>query len=149
MQHRLVKSVDAAVDQLQEAVAMLAFLARQDAAGEKRHDGKGDQQRRRHRAQHGNGQTAGELAGAFRQHRQRQEGKQQHERAADNGDRDLAGAINGGLFTLFAHAQVARDVFGHHDAVVHQQAKRDDEARNCQLVERESAPAQHSDAHRE
>ena len=149
MQHRLIEAVDAAVHGLQKAVAMLAFLAWQQAAGQERHDGEADQQRRRHRAQHRHRQASGEPAGAFGQHGERQESKQQHKGAADHRHGDLAGAIDGGLFARLAHAQVAGDVFRHHDAVVHQQAQRDDEARNGQLVEREPAPAQHRHTHGE
>ena len=149
VQHRLIEAVDALVHCLQEGIAVLAFLARQDAAGQERHDGERHEQRRSHRAQHGHRQAACELASAFREHGQRQKSKQQHEGTADHGHRNLAGAVDGGLLPRFAHAQMAGDILRDHDAVVHQQAKRDDEAGNRQLVEREPAPAQHGHTHGE
>ena len=125
----------------EEAVAVLGFVARQHAAGEERHDGQRHEQRGRHRAEHRHRQRAGELAGAFGQERQRQEGEQQLEVQPMTATAISRVPSIAAVCAVLALAQVPGDVFGDDDRVVDQQAKRDDEPRDRQLVERKAGKA--------
>ena len=146
-QHRGVHAVDGRLQATQQGIALAVRFARQETAGEEGHHGECHQQRGRHGHHHGQRQAARELAGPFGQVEQRQEGEDQYRRGAEDGQRDLPRAIDGGAHAVGAFTQVPRDVLDHDDGVVDQQAERDDEARDRNLVQREAEEPQRGHAH--
>ena len=149
MQGRTVVAMYASHHGLQKHVPVLAAAAWQYAAGDEGNDQQGDEQR----ADDGGGdrhrQHAHELSGVAGQRQQRQKCEDQRRGAAQYGHHDLARAVERRIQPALAFAQVARDVLDHDDGIVHQQAERQHEAGNRNLVECEAQKIQRGDAGRE
>src|SRR6185437_8224306 len=69
---------------------------------------------------------------------QQQRDQHRHQRNADRHDRetDFARALEGGGHRPFAFLDIARDVFHHHDGVVHDEADRDRQGHQREIVQR-------------
>jgi len=134
--------VDCTHHPLQQCVTVAVRLLAQHATGDERNDEQRDQQRACDGGDHRDRQHADELAGVPGQRHQRHERQNQGRRAAEDGDRDLPRTSECGLRARRTFAQVTRDILGHHDRVIDEQAERHDEGRDRDLVERVAEEAE-------
>ena len=115
--------------------SLLGVRLAQDAAAhhrrqrqrQDRRDADGDRQRDRELAE----QAADEPA----HEQQRDQHRDQRDRQRHDGEADLLGALERGLERRLALLDVARDVLDHHDRVVDDEAGRDGERHQRQVVE--------------
>jgi hypothetical protein len=147
-EHGAVGTLDQPRHRAKRDVAVLG-LSLEHVAGEERDQGQRHEQRREDRHDHGDRHAANELTGVSGEEQQRHEREHQRRRAAEHSDADLPGGLDRRLARALAHAQPARDVLGHHDRIVDQQAERDHEPDDAELVQREPEIAQRGDADRQ
>ena len=95
------------------------------------------------------GSTRMNLPDVAADHHQRQEREHDRRGAADDRLEDLPRREDRSLHARVAFAQEARDVLDDDDGVIDQQAERDDEAGDRDLVEREAEEVQRRQADRE
>src|SRR6185503_7394302 len=148
-QERPIGGLDAALEAAQEDVAALVVIAAQGHAGQERHDGQRDQERGDDGQDDRHREAADEIAGGAGQEEERHEGEHQGGGTADHRDRDLAGGGDRRLAPRAPLAQVTGDVLHHHDRVVDQEAERDDEPDDAELVEAEAEGVQQRQADRQ
>ena len=116
---------------------MLGFAVRAQEArghhrGQRQRHHQRDEDRHRQRHREFTEQPADDAA----HQQQRDQNRHQRDADRDDGEADFAGAPEGGGQRLFALLDIARDVFQHHDGVVDDEADRDRQRHQREVVER-------------
>ena len=101
--------------------------------GDDRRDGDGDRE------------LAVELAGDAADERRRDEHRRQHQGDGDDRAADFVHRLARGVARRLAQLQVPLDVLDHHDRVIHDDADREHEAEQREIVEREAQRRQHGE----
>ena len=127
---------------LQHLIAMRLTFARHDDAGEKGDDGERHQQRRKDCRDHRCRQRTDVVTRAAGQQHQRDECENQRAGRTEDCRRDLTGGGDCRVGARHPAPQESRNVFHHHDRVVHQQAECDHKSDDGQLVECETGAVQ-------
>ena len=65
----------------------------------------------------------------------RQEYRDDTERGGEYRQADFLSTLNRGVVMVFAHLHVAHDVFAHHDGIINQQADRERERHQGQVID--------------
>ena len=124
------------LDRLVEpAVPLLAVVRLEPAAAEHRRERERDEARDQDRHRDGDREFLEEPADETAQEEHRDEHRHQGDRHRDDGEGDLAAALDGRLEHRLALLDVADDVLQHHDGVVHHEAHREGERHQRQVVE--------------
>ncbi len=139
VEHGLIAAqhgIEAALAELVETAVPFLIVGAQEARGHHR----GQCQRHEHRDEDRHRQHDGELAEQAADDAAHQQQRDQHgdQRDADrdDGEADLARALEGGRHRLLAFLDIAADVLQHHDGVVDDEADRDRQRHQRQIVQR-------------
>ena len=119
---------------IEPAVPLLVVAlekARRHHRGERQRDERRDDDRHRD----GDREFAEQAADDAAHHQERNQHGDQRDGDRDDGEADLGGALERRLKRLFALFDVARDVLQHHDRIVDDEADRDGEGHQRQIVE--------------
>ena len=149
MQQRPVTPLDPTLQPLQQPVPLRRRLPAQHQARQQRDDRQRYAERRHHREHHRERQTADVFARPAGQQHQRQKREHQRRRRPQDRDRDLLRALDRRLARSMSLPSEARDVFHHHDRIVHQQPERDHAPDNAQLVQAVARVVKPRDADRQ
>ena len=143
MQNGPIEGLDAVIDRLQKAIALGGLMFGQHPARQEGDDGQRDNEGRPDRTEdrHGQGPRIGSCA-PWKGH-ERQEGQHQAGGAADNGEGNLARAIDSRGGAIFTLAQPPGNVLGDHDRIVDQKTKGQNEPGNGELVQVKAEQLQH------
>ena len=142
VQHPLQSAVVAIDDGVEDRLGAFGELgvlslvvALQPAGGQGWHQGQRDQGRDDDGHRQGDGELAEQPADHVAHEKQRDQHRDQRHGQRDDGEADLLGALQRGGERLLALLDVARDVLDHHDGVVDDEACRDGQRHQGQVVE--------------
>jgi hypothetical protein len=138
-----VHAVDAVLDRLHQAAQprhILEAVLDRVAPHRRQHrvEREADEQRHQHGHRDGDAELQEEAADDAVHEGDRHEHGDDGEGGGHHRQADFVGAVVGGLQVALAHAEVAHDVFAHHDRVVDQQADAQRQRHQGQEIEREA-----------
>ncbi len=128
-------AVEEALHQAIEAAVPLFAGRLEDAAAKHRREGQGNESGDQNGHADGDGEFVEQAPEDPAHEEERDEDGRQREGHGKDGEADLLGAVEGGLELVFAHFQVADDVFEHDDGIVHHKPDAEGQRHEGEVVE--------------